>query len=128
MIRAFEFAHALVRDLVAAQKDFVVHYGKTHPISEKKLFAVEDKTELKDKIDTLITDERITKLYHLGKTDFHHALVALEEEMKLALAPLTKGVVEDRGIDDSEPYTDKDIEEAVYSVVKKHMRKNILEK
>ncbi|MDD5377337.1 MAG: polyribonucleotide nucleotidyltransferase [Candidatus Gracilibacteria bacterium] len=116
MIRAFEFAHALVRDFVSAQRDFVAHYSKTYPITEQKLTIGEDNAELKDVIDALITDERITKLYHLGKTDFHHALVTLEEEMKLALAPT----------DDSEPYADKDIEEAVYSIVKKHMRKNIL--
>lgn len=118
MIRAFEFAHALVRDLIKAQNDFIALYHSVHPIAEKKLFAVADKTELKDKIDALITDERITKLYHLGKTDFHHALVALEDEMKLALAPA----------DESEAFADRDIEEAVYAIVKKHMRKNILEK
>lgn len=116
MIRAFEFAHALVRDIVSAQRDFVAYYSKTYPITEQKLTVGEDNKELKDKIDALITDERITKLYHLGKTDFHHALVTLEEEMKLALAPM----------DESEPYSDNDIEEAVYSVMKKHMRKNIL--
>jgi len=118
MIRAFEFAHSLVRDLIAAQKDFAAFYSSTHPITEKKLFAVADKTELKNKVDALITDERITKLYHLGKTDFHHALVTLEEEIKLALAPT----------DETEAYSDKDIESAVYSIVKKHMRKNILER
>lgn len=117
MIRAFEFAHALVRDIVAAQRDFVVSYGKIHPITEQKLTVNEDEKELKDMIDSLITDERITKLYHLGKTDFHHALTVLEEEMKLALAPS----------DENEAYADKDIEEAVYSIVKKHMRKNILD-
>jgi polyribonucleotide nucleotidyltransferase len=118
MIRAFEFAHSLVRDLIRAQSDFVALYNSTHPITEKKLFAVADKTELKDKVDALITDERITKLYHLGKTDFHHALVALEDEMKLALAPA----------DETEGFADKDVEEAVYAIVKKHMRKNILER
>ncbi|MFA6090162.1 MAG: polyribonucleotide nucleotidyltransferase [Candidatus Gracilibacteria bacterium] len=118
MIRAFEFAHGLVRDLVAAQRDFIAFYQTAYPIAEKKLFAITDKSELKDKIDALITDERITKLYHLGKTDFHHALVALEEEIQLALVPTNE----------SEAYADKDIEEAVYAVVKKHMRKNILEK
>jgi len=51
MIRAFEFAHALVRDLISAQRDFVALYHTTHPITEKKLFAVALKTELKDIVD-----------------------------------------------------------------------------
>jgi polyribonucleotide nucleotidyltransferase len=91
MIRAFEFAHSLVREMIAAQRDFIALYNITHPITEKKVFAVADKNELKDQIDSLITDERITALYHLGKTDFHHALVALEEEMKVILASEIQG-------------------------------------
>ncbi len=51
MIRAFEFAHALIRDLILAQRDFVALYHTTHPITEKKLFAVALKTELKDIVD-----------------------------------------------------------------------------
>ena len=38
--------------------------------------------------------------------------------MKLALLPT----------DETEPFADKDVEEMVYAIVKKHMRKNILEK
>lgn len=118
MIRAFEFAHALVRELIWAQRDFIKVYSETHPISEHKLCTKGYDAELKSRIDALITDERIMKLYHLGKTDFHHALAMLGEEMKLILAP-------EDGY--SVIYSGREIEEAVYSIVKKHMRKNILE-
>lgn len=117
MLRAFEFAHSLVCDIVKAQTDFIAFYKTTHPIAEQKLFVKAADTALKDHIDALINEERITKLYHLGKSDFHHALAILEEDMKVAL-----GYTED-----TEKLTAKAIEEAVYSIVKKHMRKNILE-
>ena len=51
MIRAFEFAHALVRNLISAQRDFIAHYNTIHPITEKKLFATQDNSLLKDIID-----------------------------------------------------------------------------
>lgn len=116
MLRAFEFAHAIVREFIKAQKDFIALYHAAHPIKEQKLYVKSHNDELKNKIDTLITDERITELYRLGKSDFHTALVVLEDEIKASL-----GYTED-----TEELTGQAIEEAVYKVLKKHMRKNVL--
>lgn len=118
MIRAFEFAHALVRDLIRAQRDFIAHYSTIHPILEQKLHTSDGDAELMKRVHDLITDDQIKNLYHIGKIDFHNALKALEEETKKIF------------ITDAEnpEYTGNEVEEAVYNTVKKHMRKNILEK
>lgn len=116
MLRAFEFAHAIVREFIKAQKDFITLYHTAHPILKQKLYVKSHNDELKDQIDALITDKRITELYHLGKSDFHTALTVLEDEIKASL-----GYTEDTA-----ELTGQAIEEAVYKVLKKHMRKNVL--
>ena len=118
MIRAFEFAHALVRTMIQAQRDFVALYAQSYPLPKVVLSVQEISASLSARINEYITDEKIANLYHLGKTEFHDRLVLLENEVKLSLGYTG----------DSEAMNAREIEDIVYSVVKKHMRKNILEK
>jgi len=118
MIRAFEFAHSLVRDLIQAQYDFIEAYKAVHTLPEVILSIKSIDESLFERVDRYVTDEKIASLYHVGKTEFHDRLVMLETEVKIALGYTG----------DSEAMNAAEIDDIVYSVVKKHMRKNILEK
>lgn len=118
MVRAFEFAHAIVQDMVRAQKDFIAFYTEIHPLPKVVLTVKDINAELFDRINEYITDEKIAPLYYLGKTEFHDKLILLENEVKLWLGYTG----------DSEAMNAREIEDIVYSVVKKHMRKNVLTK
>lgn len=116
MLQAFEFAHALVKDLCKAQLEFLAAYKSTHAVPSLSLTIKAIDSALFDRIDASITDEKIAGLYRLGKSEFHDRLTLLENEVKVALGYTG----------DSEAMNASEIEDIVYSVVKKHMRKNIL--
>ncbi|EKD29623.1 MAG: hypothetical protein ACD_78C00334G0006 [uncultured bacterium (gcode 4)] len=118
MVRAFEFAHSIIRELVRAQSDFIATYKLVHTLPEVILSVKSIDESLFDRVDRYVTDEKIESLYHVGKTEFHDRLVILETEVKIALGYTG----------DSEAMNAAEIEDIVYSVVKKHMRKNILER
>lgn len=118
MVRAFEFAHKVIRELIAAQTDFITVYSSVHSLPEVILSVKAIDQSLFERVDHYITNEKIENLYHVGKTEFHDRLVMLETEVKIALGYTG----------DSEAMNAREIEDIVYSVVKKHMRKNILEK
>lgn len=118
MVRAFEFAHSIIRELVRAQSDFMAAYKLVHTLPEVILSVKSIDESLFARVDRYVTDEKIASLYHVGKTEFHDRLIILETEVKIALGYTG----------DSEAMNAAEIEDIVYSVVKKHMRKNILEK
>ena len=60
----------------------------------------------------------MTPLYYVSKMDFHSEMHSLSEDVKNWL-----GYTED-----TQDMTISEIEESVYKVIKKHMRKNVLEK
>lgn len=118
MLSTFEYAHSLIKDICKAQLEFIAAYKSVHAVPTVTLTIKSIDQNLKDRIDAYITDEKIATLYHLGKSEFHDRLVMLETEVKLALGYTG----------DSEAMNAKEIEDIVYSVVKKHMRKNVLGK
>lgn len=118
MLKAFEFAHGLIKELCAAQKDFIAEYKKSHELPVIELTIKEDNEELKEKVLSLVTTDRIIKLFNTGKQEFHLQLHALEEV-----------VLADLGYDPENEENDVDpaaVADAVYSAVKKHMREKVL--
>ena len=118
MVKAFEFAHGLVRELCQAQMDYMSTYQAIHAVPDTVLTCKTDNLELQSQIDAIITKERIAPLFNTGKSEFHDALHALEE-----------GVLADLGHTDEAPVEGLDISavrECVYYSVKGHMRSTVL--
>lgn len=117
MIRAFEFAHAIIRELCHAQNDFLALYTQTYALPETPIKVVDTDPSILAQVHTLVTEEEIRSLYGLGKLEFHDAIHDLIES-----------VAERIGYDE-ETNTPKmaDIADSVKDVVKTHMRKTVLE-
>lgn len=117
MVKAFEYAHAIIKDLCRAQQDFMVAYSAVHTLPETKLTVVDIDQEVLTKVHALVTENEIRRLYELGKLEFHDALHDLVE--------LIAGRLEYN----KETNTPKmaDIADSVKDVVKTHMRKTVLE-
>ncbi|MDD2486776.1 MAG: polyribonucleotide nucleotidyltransferase [Candidatus Gracilibacteria bacterium] len=116
VLKAFDFAHAIVKEICAAQTDFVAEYSKIHSLPKSKIVSKSLSKELYQKIESYITLEKMSPLYHVSKMEFHDEMHKLGEETRLWL-----GYSED-----TEEMTLGEIEECVYKVIKKHMRKNVL--
>ncbi|MDD2566080.1 MAG: polyribonucleotide nucleotidyltransferase [Candidatus Gracilibacteria bacterium] len=117
ILKAFEFAHAIIKEICNAQLDFVSNYSKVHPLPAKSKLVVKSLSkELYSKIEGYVTEDKMTPLYYVSKTEFHEEMHNLSEEVKLWL-----GYSED-----TEEMTIGEIEECVYKAIKKHMRKNVL--
>lgn len=116
MVKAFEYAHALIKDFCKAQIDFLEVYMKIHTLPETKLTIVDTEPEILTKVHTLVTENEVQRLYGLGKLEFHDAIHDLVE---LIAARLNY---------DKESNTPKmvDIADSVKDVVKTHMRKTVL--
>lgn len=120
MVQAFVYAHGLVRELCQAQREFLKAYQASHPIPEIIFDLKALDTELVSKVEACISEERICPLYRTGKTEFYDRLSELEEL-----------VLKDLGYDENaeENSVEKsDVVEAVYGVVRSHMRNSVLEK
>jgi polyribonucleotide nucleotidyltransferase len=117
MVRAFEYAHGIIKELCAAQKDFVSKYTKVHVLPETKLTVIDTDLEFIEKVKNLITEDQIKALYNLGKLEFHDAMHSLVE---------STGVKLDY---DKESNTPKmaDIADSVKKVISEHMRKTVIE-
>lgn len=117
MVRAFEFAHGIIRELCHAQTDFLAEYTKHHALPETLLTVVDTDPEVIEKVKNIVTEDEIKSLYGLGKLEFHDAMHDLVES-----------VAERLGYDE-ETNTPKmgDIADSVKKVVSTHMRKTVLE-
>jgi len=117
VLKAFDFAHAIVKEICNAELDFIANYSKVHPLPVKsKLIVKTLSKELFAKIETYVTEDKMTPLYRVSKTEFHEQLHSLSEEVKVWLWYT----------EDTEEMTVWAIEECVYKAIKKHMRKNVL--
>jgi polyribonucleotide nucleotidyltransferase len=81
IVRAFEFAHSIIREFCHAQNNFIEEYKKVHTLPETVLTVVDTDTEVLEKVRTLVTEEEILSLYGLGKLEFHDAIHTLVESV-----------------------------------------------
>ncbi len=116
MVKAFEYAHAIIKELCHAQVDFMKEYSLIHALPSIELKVVDTDSEVLARVHDLITEEQIRAVYNLWKLEFHDALHDLVEKTAEALGY------------DEETNTPKmaDIADSVKDVVKTHMRKNVL--
>jgi polyribonucleotide nucleotidyltransferase len=116
MVKAFEFAHGIIKEFCHAQKDFLTEYTKVYTLPETELTVVDTDPEVIEKVKNIVTEEEIKALYNLGKLEFHDALHDLVES-----------VAEKLGYDE-ETNTPKmgDIADSVKKVVSTHMRHTVL--
>jgi polyribonucleotide nucleotidyltransferase len=117
MVKAFEYAHSIIRDLCTAQKDFVSEYTKIHTLPETTLTVIDADPEVIQNVKNLITEEEIKSLYNLGKLEFHDAMHDLVESTGVRLNY------------DKESNAPKmaDIADSVKKVISEHMRKTVIE-
>jgi len=118
VLKAFNFAHSIIKELCQAQLDFVKNYSLVHPLPKSKIVIKTLSDTLYKKIEWYISEDKMTPLYYVSKMDFHEEMHNLSADVKNWL-----GYSED-----TQDMTIAEIEESVYKVIKKHMRKNILEK
>lgn len=78
MLKAFEYAHALIKELSKAQEDFIAAYRESHGIRELTLSVKEKSLETYEAVKKVITPDQIGALFNLGKLEFHDALHDLE--------------------------------------------------
>lgn len=86
MVRAFEFAHSIIREFCAAQVDFIKKYQEVYPIPEIKLEIAESNPEIADFVTECVTTDDMNGLYGLGKIEFHNTVEALVEKTVLQYA------------------------------------------
>ncbi len=117
MLKAFQYAHSIIKELCYAQMDFLAEYKKVHALPETELTVVETDTSVLESVKKLITEEQIKAVYGLGKLEFHDAIHDLVEHTAAKLGY------------NEEENTPKmaDIADSVKEVVKKHMRQTVLE-
>ncbi len=82
MIRAFEYAHGIIRELCEAQNDFIALYKKSYDFSPVSLVLGTRDPAVIEEVHTLVTGDMIQALYGLGKLEFHDALHDLFEATK----------------------------------------------
>jgi polyribonucleotide nucleotidyltransferase len=79
MVRAFEYAHEIVKSLCNAQIDFVAEYKKVHALPTTTLTVGEMDTETVTRVRDTVTETDIQAVYGLGKLEFHDAMHDLVE-------------------------------------------------
>ena len=85
MVKAFEYAHGIIRELCTAQKDFVEIYKKVHTLPETTLTIIDTDPEVIEKVKNIVTESEILALYNLGKLEFHDAMHDLVEATAIKL-------------------------------------------
>ncbi len=116
LMRAFEFAHGVVREICAAQLDFVAEYKKTHEIREFTFDKLQPIEGLKEKVYAHLSPEILEPLYFKGKLEFHDQL---EELNAIVLEKLGYA-------GDTAEIRKAEVEDVVYGYVKKVMRAGVL--
>lgn len=74
MVRAFEFAHSIIREICHAENDFLATYATVHALPTTELTVVDTDPEVIEKVKDLVSEDEIRSLYNLGKLEFHDAL------------------------------------------------------
>lgn len=127
MMAGLKFASALIKELCHAQNDFIADYKKQFGIPEITAYYNLPDESLSQKVSEFLTEEKLEVLYGLGKIDFHHELLKLEEETEAyLLADLEKNNLECNLDEKCDPESFW-VSELVYKRVKQVMRKNILQ-
>ena len=85
MVRAFEYAHSIIRELCTAQKDFCSEYTKVYALPETTLTIIDTDEAVVEKVKSIVTEGEILALYNLGKIEFHDAMHDLVEEVSQRL-------------------------------------------
>ena len=85
MVKAFEYAHSIIKDLCNAQKDFLREYTKIHALPTTELTIIDTDREVIEKVKNIVTESEVLALYHLGKLEFHDAIHDLVESTKMKL-------------------------------------------
>ncbi len=118
MLKALSYAHGLVKELCAAQEDFLKDYEKQFSI--KKIIPTLNNPDvsLYEKVKAFLTTEKLESLYGKGKKEFQEVLDTLDLETKAYL--LETG-------DYAEGSDMSGAGDMVYKRVKEVMRKNVLE-
>lgn len=116
MVRAFEYAHSIIKDLCKSQIDFLDAYKKVHALPETTLTVIDTDETVIESVKNLISESEIQSLYNLGKLEFHDAMHDLVEATAEKLSY------------DKETNTPKmaDIADSVKKVISTHMRKTVL--
>ncbi|MBS9784026.1 polyribonucleotide nucleotidyltransferase [Candidatus Gracilibacteria bacterium] len=126
MVKAFEFAHDYIKDLCAAQEDFLKLYQETYEISEIKLIKKEIDEELEVAVKRIVEESDIEGLYGLGKVEFHDAIESIIEGVieEIAQENVGKKTTLEEAIAEVPA---GEIADIIKSIVKAHMRKTVLE-
>ena len=83
MVRAFEFAHAVIQDLCRAQRDFLTEYSRVYALPVSEIRVIDTDPEVLERVHALVTEEEILAVYNLGKMEFHDAIHDLVESTKI---------------------------------------------
>jgi polyribonucleotide nucleotidyltransferase len=144
MVKAFEYAHSIIKELCTAQKDFVAEYTKVYALPETTLTIIDTDPEVIEKVKNLITESEIKSLYNLGKLEFHDAMHDLVESVAIKINPphplspstsekgnevikTTSETPSPLGEGWGEVVPMSDIADSVKKVISEHMRKTVIE-
>lgn len=83
MVRAFEYAHVIIKTLCTAQIDFVEQYKEIHALPSITLTVGETDNTTIQMVNEVVTEEDIRLLYGLGKLEFHDAMHDLVDQVAL---------------------------------------------
>lgn len=124
MVAALSYGHDCIKELCAAQNDFMQDYTKQFGISEPKIsYNLPDET-LYSHVQDFLTREKLEALYNKGKKEFQHVLDSLDTEVAEFL--VEKGFIPTP--ENGEAPDTGFVGAMVYKRVKEVMRKNVLEK
>jgi polyribonucleotide nucleotidyltransferase len=122
MLQVFEYGHACIRELIAAQQDFVRVYSASHALPVVTLTCRTPHEDLIARVEAFITQDLITPLFNTGKSEFHDRLEQLEEatiaHLSLIAPEMADTNTRDPAVAIQEVPSDSEIREVVYSVVK----------
>lgn len=151
MVRAFEYAHNIIREICQAEIDFLAYYQESYILPNTTLTIIDTDSTTLEQVRAVITETDIRTLYGLGKLEFHDAIHDLVEKTTVTLARnISSDEMEtvwqtERGIpqsgendfsydyDTAKPVCEAhgikiaDIADSVKYIVKTHMRKTVLE-
>ncbi len=117
MVRAFEYAHSIIKDLCRAQLNFVEEYKKIHVLPTTVLIVGSIDKDTQSMVQSIITEDDIRLVYGLGKLEFHDAMHDLVERVAEKVGYDKESNIPKMG----------DIADSVKWVIQDHMRKTILE-
>lgn len=136
MVKAFEYAHSIIKNLCTAQKDFLAEYMKIHILPKTKLAIVGINPQVVTIVRWVIKDEDIQKLYWLWKLEFHDAVKEIVDSIKVHFEWHIKWEPRTCLVDNhtipvyvatEDIFSMWEIADAVKDTIKDHMRKSVLE-